>query len=163
MFSPLLPLSHRSCPFRQVAEHVVLLSPRARSVLAVSRQGHDPVPGARFAAADLLRMLWNSSVFTVLAYRFRRIGQMCTEDRAIREFSVTGADWKGNHRSLRRSTMLALRGSCLAKMGKGSADASMMDVARYYTEEVLLMEDMAEVVDDSCVPILESQFLLNGS
>jgi hypothetical protein len=153
---------YRSRPFRQVAEQAVLLSPQARTVLAVSRRG-DPVPATWFEVADLLRMRKNSSLFTVLAHRFRRIGQICTDDRAIREIAVTYADWKGNHRSLKRSIVIALAGVCLGKMAKGSFRTSMMSAARDYTEEVLLMEDMAEVVDESCVQILEGQFLHGSS
>lgn len=159
-----LPPLYRDPEFHMLAEQAVPLSLEARTVLAITREGINyPGPGTWFEVADLMRMRKNSSLFTVLARRFRQIGQMCTDDRAIREVAVTLADWKGNHRSLKRSIMLSLMGICLGKMAKGRVCVYMMDAARDYTEEVLLVEDMAEVVDESCVPILEGQFLHGSS
>lgn len=117
------------------------------------------VPGTWGEVAELWRVRKCSSIYTEAEDQFKRIIPACTDEDEAEELTLTHRVFLSNHQKLTRSLVIALVCFCFGKIARDKCRISMENVIRYYANEVLLLEDMSEVMGDSCVSVLEGQFL----
>lgn len=139
--------------YGELVNHVVPLSHQASAVLA-----SDPVPGTWLEVSDLIRVRHNSALFTSLADRYRRVMSACTDLESCRQMDLTYRTFLRNHWELTRALMAAIVNFCFGKIAKERCSVYMATVATKYSNEVILVEEMSEVMDNTCIPVLEGQF-----
>lgn len=117
------------------------------------------VPGSWGEVSELLRVRKNSALFTEAEDHYRRIIPACTDEEDVEELTVTHRIFLSNHQSLNSALMVAFACFCFGKITRGRCRLKMAEVVRYYANEVFLLEQMSEVMGESCIPVLEGQFL----
>ena len=120
---------------------------------------HPVMPGTWGQVSELLRVHRNSALFTEAADRYRRIIPACTDEEEAEELTVTHRIFLSNHQKLTSALMVALACFCFGKITKERCRVYVANVTRYYAKEILLLEEMSEVMDESCVSVLKGQFL----
>jgi hypothetical protein len=143
-------------PYRELAGHLIPLSEHARAVLVANRSC--PSPATWIEVADLWRVHENSAWGTMMADQYRRVMRACTDEESVAEMDQTYRTWLGNHRRLTYSWVAAIVNACFGKISSARCSAYMDNVARYYTNELILLKEMSEVMDESCIAVLEGQF-----
>jgi hypothetical protein len=145
--------------YREMIQKATRLSPAGvDAIRSGRRRSPDPIPETWFDVADLMRIRKNSSIHTQLARSFHQVTRRCTDEPAIEEMSYTYRQFSVNHWRLTTNLILAFAGALIGKRTRDRFSVNMAETARHYAEEVLLIEDMAEVIDESCLPLLEGQF-----
>ena len=142
--------------YRELASKVVPLSDKGRDALsAVQIPG---MPATWLGVSDLIRIRRNTSLFSRLAGRFRRIIPACTDEASTEAMKLTYRTFSRNHRALKRSLMAVAAHFCVGKIASGRCSSQMSLVECLYANEVILVEEMSEVMDEPSVAVLESQF-----
>lgn len=139
--------------YGELVNRVVPLSDQARAVLS-----SDPMPATWLQVSDLMRVRHNSALFTSLADRYRRVMAACTDLESCRQMDLTYRTFLRNHWELTLALMAAIVNFCLGKIAKERCSVYMATVASKYTNEVILIEEMSEVMDHTCVAVLEGHF-----
>jgi hypothetical protein len=134
-----------------------LLSPPAREVLSAGCW--EPCPPTWFAVADLKRIRQNSTVLARLLACYRDVIKRCTDEEDLVDLRLTYRTAIREWSELNRGLLRVFLHLPFNKVGRSQNCASMANVGQRYVNVVLLSEEMVEVLDDSCVPILEGQFL----
>lgn len=120
----------------------------------------DPVlPGTWGECQELNRLRKNSALYTEAADRYRRIIPACTDEDSVGEMNMTHRTFLSNHEKLNRSLVVAFVCFCFGKIASDRCSVSMANVVKYYANEILLISEISEVMDDSCVSVLEGQYL----
>lgn len=117
------------------------------------------IPGTWGECRELNRLRKNSAVYTAAEDRYRRIIPACTDEESVDELTMTHRTFLSNHQNLNRSLVIAFVCFCFGKIASDKCRVTMANVVRYYSNEVSLMLEVSEVMDDSCVSVLESQVL----
>ncbi len=134
------------------------LSDDGRRCLAAARSGQPAF--THLHASDLIRIRRNTcGIFTPLGKYFLAIASICTDTSSIQEITGTFQDWVRNRETIIKSLPKALLEICFVRIGKTKPCVHVANVTQAYTESILLFEDMSEIVDCSCIEILEGQFL----
>lgn len=120
---------------------------------------HPVLPGTWGEVSELWRVRKCSTIYTAAEDHFKRIIPACSDEEEAEELTLTHRIFLSNHQKLTRSLVIAFGCFCFGKIARDRCRISMENVIRYYANEVLLLEDMSEVMGDSCVSVLEGQFL----
>jgi hypothetical protein len=147
-------------PFVDLLLLIKPLSPRASDLIWRSTQG--PIPATWIDVTDLIRIRQNSTIFTMLSDRFRRMIRHCHNEDDAAEMEDTYLAALRAHSCLTKSLLLTVVGICFGKIAHGRCCISMASVARSFGAEYLMVREMAEVIDDSLIDVLEGH-LLHGS
>jgi hypothetical protein len=141
---------------RQLVERMEPLSPPAREVLSAARWS--PCPATWFEGADRKRIWQNMTLWGKILACYRQVLRRCTDEQHRAEMSLT-------YRTARREQRQALWGLLgvflrlpINNTRMGQKSVKMANVGQHYVNAVLLGEEMVELMDDSCVPIIEDQF-----
>lgn len=117
------------------------------------------IPGTWGEYKELRRLRKNSAVYTEGADLYRRVIPACMDEEEVQELTVTHRIFLGNHQKLNRALIVAFVCFCFGKIARDRCRLHMANVVRYYAKEVFLLEKMSEVMGESCIPVLEGQFL----
>jgi hypothetical protein len=148
-------LSRRSP--RELVARMKLLSPPAREVLSADRW--EPCPPTWLAVADLKRIRHNSTVVAKLMACYRRVIPACTDEDSVGEMNMTHRTAIRERTQLSLGLLRVLVHLCFGPIGRSRCRADMANVGRHYVNVLLLGQEIVEVLDESCVPIMEEQFL----
>jgi hypothetical protein len=141
---------------RQLVERMEPLSPPAREVLSAARW--EPCPATWLEVADRKRIRHNLTLLARLEICYRQVLRRCTDEQHRAEMRLTS-------RTARREVRQAFWGLLgvflhlpINRTRMGQKSVKMANVDQHYVNAVLLVEEMVELMDDSCVPIIEDQF-----
>lgn len=142
---------------REVAERLTPLSDHAREVLWEDSQGHVPTTYLEFG--DMYKAANNLTWFTMLADRFRRAMKTCTDDYCLTNMQLTHRTFLRKRVELVKLLIVGVAHLCFGKIGKRHTCVHMGRMVQTYADIVVLGSEMADVMDESCAPFLEGQFL----
>jgi hypothetical protein len=142
---------------REVAERLTPLSDHAREVLWEDTQDHVPTTYLEFG--DMYKAANNLTWLTLFAGQFRRAIRTCSDDYCLANMQLTYRTFLRKRTILVKSLLVGMAHLCFGKIGKRHICVHMGRVVQTYADLVVLGSEMAEVMDESCVPFLEGQFL----
>jgi hypothetical protein len=134
---------------------LVLLLARAGDI--VTRE--EPCPPTWLAVADLKRIRHNSTVVARLMACYRRIIQACTDEDDLDDLRLTYRTAIREQTQLSLGLLRVLVHLCFGQIGRSRCRADMARVGQHYVNVLLLGHEIVEVLDESCVPVMEEQFL----
>lgn len=142
---------------REVARRLTPLSDHAREVLWEDTQGHVPTTWLEFT--DMYKAANNLTWLTMFADRFRRAMGTCSDDYCLANMQLTYRTFLRKRTILVKSLLIGVAHLCFGRIGEHHICVHMGKVVQTYADIVVLGSEMAEVMDESCVPLLEGQFL----
>lgn len=155
--SPLLPHAQPET-FRERIAHVTPLSPTATK-LVTEGISSKTIPDAWLEVSDLRSMRRNVRHLAKGADSFDGVERFLTDEESIEAVQDTSQSFWDSYRDFLWDFRFAIAEWCFDKICHARRCVYRAKAVHSYAAVVLNAEDMAEVMDESAVSLLEGQFL----
>lgn len=143
-------------PPSELVRRIKPISSETRRVL--SRCRFEPCTPTWIQVADMIRIQRNSTIMTRLIERYHRVMGQCTDRDDLADMHLTYETALREREILFKQMFQVVVEFCFGRIAWKMRNPYMAQVATHYTNQVLLVGEMLELMDGSAVSLMEGQF-----